>query len=121
MGLRETLAEELRGALDRGRDALGRQVLQRDGEGAHRRPRRDVAAHGTGADDVEMADVGRAALAETLEPLLEREYANQVPRRGMEEEACRRSGMLARHVAHVAAEVLPQVDDRVGRGILVAP
>jgi hypothetical protein len=47
--------EQLRGALHRRGDALGRGVLQRDAQAAHRADRRDVAAHHAGADHVHVA------------------------------------------------------------------
>ena len=53
--LAQAPAVELRGALDRRRDALGAQVLQRDDDSLGRRPGRDVAAHRAGADHVQLA------------------------------------------------------------------
>ena len=70
--------EELGRALDRGREALGRRVLQRDREAAHRADRRDVAAHHAGADDVHVARLEGGTLAERLQPLLQEEDADQV-------------------------------------------
>src|SRR5262249_60388289 len=49
------LAVELGGAFDRLGDRLGLHVGEGDGEAVPGAPRRDVAAHGAGADDVDVA------------------------------------------------------------------
>ena len=51
----QALVEQLGRALHRRRQALGRDVLQRHRQAAHRAHRRDVAAHHAGADDVHVA------------------------------------------------------------------
>ena len=54
--------EQLRGALHRRREALGRGVLQRHAQAAHRADRGDVAAHHAGADHVHVARLELHAL-----------------------------------------------------------
>ncbi len=117
--LLQALLVERVGALDGGRDALGGEVLQRDRDPLERAPGRDVAAHGAGADHVQVADRLPAFLAQRLHAVLQLEQADEVARRRMREEARHRRRMLDGDVPHVPAEVLPQVDDRVGRRVVV--
>ena len=74
----QALGEELRRARHRRREPLGVLVLQRHREPAQRAPRRDVAAHRAGADDVHVRRLELAVLAERLQPLLQPEHADQV-------------------------------------------
>ena len=62
----------------RRRDPLRVLVLQRDGQSAQRAPRRDVAAHRAGTDDVHVRGLEIAVLAERLQALLQAEHADQV-------------------------------------------
>ena len=86
-------AKSFAGALHRGREPRGVLVLQRDGEPAQRAPRRDVAAHRPGADDVHVRAVSAAVvLAERLQPLLQREHADQVAAVGRRSNRCIEAG-----------------------------
>src|SRR5712671_4996063 len=58
--------------------SVGRGVLQRDGQAAHRADRGDVAAHHAGADDVDMPCGEINAFAQALHALLQEEDPDQV-------------------------------------------
>ena len=70
--------EQCRSTLDRRRQFLGRRVLQRNGNAAHRADGRDVAAHDAGTDDVNMLCLEGRVLAKRLHTLLQEEDADQV-------------------------------------------
>src|SRR5205823_2342933 len=98
-------------ALDRRSDALGCGVLQRDGEAAHRADRRDVAAHDARADDVHMAHLEIAGLAEGLQALLQEEDADQVRRSRMREERADRRRRIAVRGERIAVVLPPELED----------
>ena len=77
-GVLQALGEELRRARHRRREPPGVLVLQRHRESAQRAPGGDVAAHGAGADDVDVRRLELAVLAQRLQPLLQPEHADEV-------------------------------------------
>src|SRR5467141_3562859 len=112
--------KQLPGALHRRRDALWRGVLQRDREPAHGAERRDVAAHHAGADDVHMARREVRRLAERLQALLQEEDADQVRRRRVREQGLDRGRRIAGGPERVAVVLLPQLENRVRRRVVLA-
>ena len=112
------LGEQLLRAGQRAIDEALLAVLQRHLEALVGRPRRDVAAHHAGADDVHVLDAVILA-AQALQAFLQEEHADQVARG-------RRGGQLDHRLAlgrqprlDAAAAALPGVDQRVRRGVVL--
>ncbi len=73
------LAVKLGGALDRAGERLRLHVGEADGEAVPRAPRRDVAAHGAGADHMDAAAVP-LAVGKALELFAQEEHAHEILR-----------------------------------------
>ena len=112
------LAEQVARAPDRLGQRLGLHVRERDGEAVPRAPGRDVAAHGSRADDVD-ALAGEAAVGEPLELLAQEEHPHQIARGVGDQEARERRDLGLLHLARVAAVILPQIDQGVRRRIVL--
>ncbi len=111
--------EELGRALHRGREALGGLVLQRDRQAAHHAPCGDVSAHHARADHVHVLRFEIAFLAERLHALLEEVDADQVARGVAFDETGDRRWVFGPRRERVTVVFLPEIDDRVGRGVVV--
>ena len=116
--LLETFAVHLRCALNGWRDALGIQVLQCHAQAAHCAPCRDVAPHGPGAYHVYPFDSFCAALAQRFKAILQLENAYEIGGGRMLKNTDDRSRMSGWNLAHITAEVVPQIDDGVGRRVV---
>jgi hypothetical protein len=80
-------------------------------------PGRDVAAHGAGADDVHVA-AGKVAVGEALELFAQEEHAHEIARGIRDDESRERRDLGPLHVLRVAAVPFPQIDQRVGGGVM---
>ena len=120
-GVLETLLEEDLGALHRRLDQFRGAILQGNRHAAQRRPRGDIAAHDTGADDMHVAKLSRGFSSQALQPILQHEYAHQIARGGTAHQIA--DGSCLRLIALRAggAMALPQIENGVGRRILIAP
>ncbi len=83
-----------------------------------RAPCRDVATHRAGADDVNVADLVATA-GELPHLLAQKERADQVLRRRRHHQIGEGGFFGRRHRRLVAAVLLPEVDQRVRRGIVL--
>jgi hypothetical protein len=99
------------------RDAFERLVLQCHGEAALCRPGGDVAAHDAGADHVQPVHGHVRFLAEGLQPFLEKEDANKIARGRRADDAV--NDFRSRQ--GIAVVLLPEVDDGVGRRVVLGP
>src|SRR5258706_2250426 len=81
-------------------------------------PSRDVAAHRTGADDVNLADLGAEA-CELLHLLAQKKYPDQILRRRRHHQIGERGLFGSQHRRAVAAAFLPEIDQGVRRGIML--
>ena len=119
-GSRSRSPNSVRARCIAGARRFGLLVLQRDRQPAQRAPRGDVAAHRAAADTCTCATFGTAFLAERLQALLQPEDAQQVRRgRALHERQDRRR-IVGRRRERVAVVARPQVEDRVGRRIVLA-
>ena len=116
--LAHDFAEQVHGALDRSRDRLRLHVGKRAPQALMGAPCRDVAAHRARADDVNMADPVAGA-CELLHLLAQKEHPDQVLRRRRHHQIGERSPFGRQHRGLVAAVLLPEVDQRVRRGIML--
>ena len=115
--LADDLAEQFGGALDRAGDRLRLHVGECDAHPFIGAPGRDIAAHGAGADDMDMRDLVAAA-GELLHLVAQEEDADQVLRRRRHHQARERAFLGCEHRGLVAAMLLPEIDQGVGRGIM---
>src|SRR6266851_1966409 len=111
--------EKLGRALHRRREALGRLVLQRHGQAAHRAPGGDVSAHDASADHVNVFRLEVAVLPERLQALLEEEDADEIARRVALQKPDDGSRILGSRCEWIAIVSPPQLEDRVRRRIVI--
>ncbi len=115
--LAHDLAEQIGGALHRARDRLSLHVGQRRPQTLIGAPGRDVAAHGAGTDDMDMADLV-AGTGELLHLIAQEEHPDQVLRRRRHHQMGERTLLGGQHRGLVAAVLLPEIDQPVGRGVM---
>src|SRR5439155_6092957 len=111
--------EELGRALYRRREALGRLVLQRHRQAAHRAPGGDVSAHDARADHVNVLRPEVAVLRQGFQALLEEEDADEIARGIALQQADDGRRVLGSRRERIAVVFPPQLEDRVRRGIVI--
>jgi hypothetical protein len=112
------LAEEIGGALHGARNRLGLHVGKRNAKVLACAPGGDVAAHGAGADDMDVLDLV-AGTCKLLHPLAQEEDADQILRSRRHHQMRERRFLGSQHRGFVAAVALPEMDQRVGGGIVL--
>ena len=113
-----TLAKEFLCARERGLHVFHLAVLERDREAARGAPGGDVAAHDSGADDVDVRHLARRLAAKRLHAVLQEEDADQVPRLVAEEEPRDRTCLGLKSSRPGGAVPLKEIEDRVGRRVV---
>ena len=116
----QALVEEGLGAVHGRLNQFRGAILQADRHAAKRRPGGDIAAHDAGADDVHMAEFRGRFSAEALQPVLQQEYAHEIARRGSAHEIADGSCLSLIALGAGRAVTLPQIENGVGRRILIA-
>ncbi len=116
----QALVEESLGAVHRRLNQFRGAILQGDRHAAKRRPGGDVAAHDAGADDVHVAEFGGRFSAQALQPVLQQEYAHEIARCGSAHEIADGSCLSLIALGAGRAVALPQIENGVGRRILIA-
>ena len=117
----QAIREQFGRATHCGREPLGILILQGDGQPAQRAPCRDIAAHRARADHMDVRGFEIAFLAECLEPLLQPEEADEIGRRRCFKERRNRRRIGGRNRQRVAIVVDENIEDGVGRRIVLAP
>ena len=116
--LAQDLAEQIGGALDGARDRLRLHVGERHPHILAGAPGGDIAAHRAGADDVNVLDLVAAA-GELLHLLAQEEHADQVLRGRRHHQPRERRLLRTQHRQPVAAMLFPEIDQRIGRGVML--
>ncbi len=115
--LAQDFSVEIGGALDRARDRLRLHVGERHPKILAGAPGGDVTTHRARADDVNVLDLVAAA-CELLHLLAQEEDADQVLCGRRHHQPGKGRLLRAQHRPAVAAMLLPEIDQRVRRGIM---
>ncbi len=120
-GILESFLEERSSAIHGRPHQLRRPILQRHAHPAKCRPRRNIAAHDAGADDVHAFEFGGGISSQTLEAILQHKNAHQIARgrRAHQIADGARLRLIARGTR--SAVTLPQIHDGVWGRVVIAP
>ena len=118
VALLEALLKQLFGAIQRGFDALHINVLQSHRHAAQSAPGGNVATHHARADDMHALELG-ALVALLFQRLGGEEHPAQINRGFAAHQWHEGIDLVADHGAPVIAMLLEQIDQRIGRGVVI--